>query len=492
MGYFVDSYERNKKYLVAFAVLAFCIAVIYTKRLVDFPKIGVALFVVLAFFIFLLPKKNVGTFLAMLIGGLSFAFITPVLNTPDEQVHLSRTIHIVEGNVNMGNKNIHITEDYFDVYKNFKKPFTKSSLFEEGQTTKQVKFGKETDYRATNSYWFIGYIPQALGFGIGKFLNLSVGVSYYLGRIFNVIAYCILALIAIKLSGKAKQLMTMVAMFPMNLVLAASYNQDSVALGLTYIIIGLFLNYVTDDEKVVKIKDLLLYAFLCVILVTMKLPYVLLVGLLLFIPKKKTQCKNYYLISLGLIAAVFVFTIFWYVLTQQVRIENFKLDGADAKSQVISIISKPHWYLPVILKVLLFSVSHLNQLYTFGWLDLSMSEVLIPIYALYTLITFSNIGKIKLPKVSVVGASLVSLAIVGLISLTLYLTWTPVGNFEVLGVQGRYYLGVVALCLPVICSLFKQRVPDEQKFSDHFVVQSSLIILSLTLLQTISVLYAAV
>ena len=42
MGYFVDSYERNKKYLVAFAVLAFCITVIYTKRLVDFPKIGVA------------------------------------------------------------------------------------------------------------------------------------------------------------------------------------------------------------------------------------------------------------------------------------------------------------------------------------------------------------------------------------------------------------------------------------------------------------------
>ena len=62
-------------------------------------------------------------------------------------------------------------------------------------------------------------------------MNLSVGVSYYLGRIFNVIAYCILALIAIKYSGKAKQLMTMVAMFPMNLVLAASYNQDSVALG---------------------------------------------------------------------------------------------------------------------------------------------------------------------------------------------------------------------------------------------------------------------
>ena len=122
-----------------------------------------------------------------------------------------------------------------------------------------MKFGKETDYRATNSYWFIGYIPRLLDLGLGKFLNLSVGVSYYLGRIFNVIAYCILALIAIKLSGKAKQLMTMVAMFPMNLVLAASYNQDSVALGLTYIIIGLFLKDVTDEEKWLKLR---IYCFM--------------------------------------------------------------------------------------------------------------------------------------------------------------------------------------------------------------------------------------
>ena len=81
-----------------------CIAVIYTKRLVDFPKIGVALFVVLALFIFLLPKKMLGPSLRCSLVVCPLLFITPVLNTPDEQVHLSRTIHIVEGNVNMGNK----------------------------------------------------------------------------------------------------------------------------------------------------------------------------------------------------------------------------------------------------------------------------------------------------------------------------------------------------------------------------------------------------
>lgn len=57
MRYFVDSFERNKKYVVAFILLAFCMTVIYTKRLVDFPKIGVLLFVVFALLIFFYRRK---------------------------------------------------------------------------------------------------------------------------------------------------------------------------------------------------------------------------------------------------------------------------------------------------------------------------------------------------------------------------------------------------------------------------------------------------
>ena len=69
----------------------------------------------------------------------------------------------------MGNKNIHITEDYFDVYKEFQNHLPNLLYLKKGERPNKWKFGKETDYRATNSYWFIGYIPQALGFGIGKF-----------------------------------------------------------------------------------------------------------------------------------------------------------------------------------------------------------------------------------------------------------------------------------------------------------------------------------
>ena len=154
MNYVFNCYDRNKKYLLTFLVLSICMVVIYTGRLIDFPKIGLLCIFIFSLVILFLPSKKIGIFVAMLMGGIAFAIITPVLNTPDETVHLSRTIHIAEGNVNMSNQNIHITEDYFDIYKNIRAPFTKSSLFRETQTSKQVKFGGEIDYRATNSYWF--------------------------------------------------------------------------------------------------------------------------------------------------------------------------------------------------------------------------------------------------------------------------------------------------------------------------------------------------
>ena len=105
----------------------------------------------------------------MLIGGLSFAFITPVLNTPDEQVHLSRTIHIVEGNVNMGNKNIHITEDYFDVYKNFKNHLPNLLYLKKGRRPNKGEVWERNGLQGNQLILVFGYIPQALGFGIGKF-----------------------------------------------------------------------------------------------------------------------------------------------------------------------------------------------------------------------------------------------------------------------------------------------------------------------------------
>ena len=173
------------------------------------------------------------------------------------------------------------------------------------------------------------------------------------------------------------------------------------------------------------------------------------------------------------------------------KLANFQLEGADLRGQLMNLIHRPQDYLPVVFKEMLLSVSHLDQLFNFGWLDLSMNEVLIPIYVFYTLIALANVGRFKIPLISKIGAVLVSLAIIGLISLTLYLTWTPVGSYTVLGVQGRYYLGVLALVLPVIVSYPKNQLKFDF-ITDHWIVQSSVIIVGLSMIHTLAVIYAVV
>ena len=69
----------------------------------------------------------------------------------------------------------------------------------------------------------------------------------------------------------------MVAFIPMNLVLAGSYNQDGVSPDWSYIIVSLFISWVSDSEKKVRNRDLILYVIICCLLATMKLPYVLLI-----------------------------------------------------------------------------------------------------------------------------------------------------------------------------------------------------------------------
>lgn len=57
----------------------------------------------------------------------------------------------------------------------------------------------------TNAYYSISYLPQAFGICLGNFLNLPVIVTYYLGRICNLLVYALLIFLALKISGSLKQ-----------------------------------------------------------------------------------------------------------------------------------------------------------------------------------------------------------------------------------------------------------------------------------------------
>ena len=68
--------------------------------------------------------------------------------------------------------------------------------------------------------------------------------------------------------------------------LAASFSTDGMVNAVTFYLIAQFC-YLINREQKVSLRDMVIFAALSLVLATMKLPYVLLVGLLLFIPKDK-------------------------------------------------------------------------------------------------------------------------------------------------------------------------------------------------------------
>ena len=59
MKFMKDAYQANIKYIFTFLVLSAFMFVIYTKHLLDVPKIGLAVVLLIAVFLLFLPKNYI-------------------------------------------------------------------------------------------------------------------------------------------------------------------------------------------------------------------------------------------------------------------------------------------------------------------------------------------------------------------------------------------------------------------------------------------------
>lgn len=473
--------KQNKWYLLTCFIACCSVYTIYIRDYHASAAIyPVALFMIV--FLLMLPqKKDLACLIVLLVSGVAFSIITPVLNTPDEYVHLSRAMHIAQGDINLDNnpENLQISEDYFVIIDDYTMPPLAVDAFEHQPSSTEVPFKGLADFRTTNAYWFIGYIPQVTGITLGRMLHLNVGVIYYLGRIFNAICYALLAYIAIKLSGNFKQVMMLVVLMPMNIFLAASYNQDGIALGLIYVIVGLFIHYLTR-QKTLGYRELAIFTALCCLIITLKLPYILLMGLLYFIPRERFAIKSPFITILLASCIVLTLTTSWFVGYQQIKSVT-TLQGVDLIGQIQHFLSNPIIGLLALSKEFFMTPHRLVMLFYFGILNLPMRETLIPIFPFYLCVIASNLGQKNIALRSRIGSILVGLGIICGIILVMYLTWTKIGSGHVDGIQGRYYLGVLPLFALTVTSLpIKSFTPF--RISDDFVIKGSWIILTMVLI----------
>lgn len=441
---FLKELYEKKYYLIAIWVTLIITYVYFDGRLDVIPKrtfllLGIAFSTLL----FIKGKVYNKVFSIIMLTGAFFCFYTPVMDSPDENSHYSRALYISEGHIYLpsNKQNLLVSSDISEVENFFKKPLVNTDLGRKQVSSEKVQYNNLAN---TNGYSFVSYLPQTFGILIAKVFHLSIFASILLGRFFNLLTFALLCRFAIKKSGPRQQIFGILAIVPINIYIAASFNQDAVANGLIFLAIGLFYSFLDKDK--VSYKDLFIYSFLSVLIALSKLPYVLLIGLLLFIPKEKISQKKYLTVAL-LIGTVALCSLLWLKITSGLNLNVVNVNPHINPIEKIkyTIENLPGFVRMMIKEGVNFVPFKLQSLFTFGWLAYDVKAFIWLYLVFISIVILISPKAPKMNKISKLGVWLVSLGIIFGVLMTAYLMWGEITDMSIKGIQGRYFSGVIVL-----------------------------------------------
>lgn len=407
---------------------------------------------------------------ALSFGMLIIAAAQPTCNSWDEQIHFRDSYRIASGH------NVEWTEAGLNIMNrinpkcNTKEEYKLLKAYMDEHGTEVVM--KETQETLGISYDKIAYIPMAVFLFIGKNLKLPFSAVFALGKFGNLLMYVIVMFWAIRLAKSRKLLLAFVAMLPTPLFLASSYTYDSVVF--SFITLGCVLwsrEAFFQSTKYYHTASVIGAIFMMSVGCLSKAVYIPLVLLMLLLPqfyKKNKKEKILFLIGIGVLFLVVMATFVLPVISNTVS-GNIAY-GGDSRGgdtsvvrQLVSMVKHPL----ASIRLMFGSIFQLDNFRNLGNIDSDnyffgnlmflnyasrgtladkWSILLLP---MLTLLVFQKEkGSSRLANCEIWKRILmwgIFLITVMLIWSAMYLSFTPVGEASIAGVQARYYLPLIYL-----------------------------------------------
>ncbi len=403
-------------------------------------------------------------FIILLIFGLITVIFNPIMLVPDEAEHYARA-DLTSTGVLIPN---YVEGHGYKIGENiFQLSFSRNLTFLDDTPAFDSISHNLTDYHSCFSQNpFYGYLLSGLGILLTKILDLSVIWSLWLGRLFNFLFYLIICVYSIYRSPKYKMGLFVISALPVALSQGASFSIDFLIISLMILASS---SLVRMYNSKVDIKELTLFFILILLVGLIKVPYVLFVFLILIIPRDKFKNNTVYSLSLILPFIILIICSIWGIfytsgqLFYSYRGDYFLTSNINTSAQLNFLISNPIGALKVLSNIILTIPQDCIGFFKFYhgiWLD-----CILPVSIIYTIffIFFSFIYPIDIKlnkRTRLIVFIIVSLIFLGL-NMVQYLSWTPVGLFNVEGMQSRYYIPLL-LFLPLIFNLNFSK----DKFSD--------------------------
>lgn len=319
--------------------------------------------------------------------------------------------------------------------------------------------GDRKDVRFDNTaiYSPVGYIGSAIGIGLSKLFDTSPVASLYIARFFHLLVWLGLSYVALRLMPIGRNALFVFMLNPVLLFTASTLSPDAIAAGFMALALALVLKLRTMNQAASH-KLVLPLALSIIGLLLIKNIYLPVVALLLMIPSTVIS-KNIKLAIAGLaIVIFFVWNISVAPMTSTIPNYFNVPEHVDAKDQVLFILHHPLAFVNLLIWNILGPLSVLTP----GSYSATMSDNAVPNWVVIfwtlaltlTLMTKDTakrriITSIQSKRFRYVSAGLLA-AVSLLILLSMYLGWSAVASQSIAGVQGRYFIPISFLLIPII------------------------------------------
>ena len=404
--------------------------------------------------------------ICMFMYGLVMLFMIPTWQTPDEYTHLQM--------IGKSIKNEEFAELIEDSMKlDYKRIIYNSS--EKADVSQQLKaMVKKPDYSIKDvmpkgiQLSIIKHFPATIGILLGILLKFPTYWVLQLGEIFSLIFYAFICYNSMKFMPIKKELFAMIMLIPMALQQAGSIGYDAVLLPLCFFFIA-YIFYLKFEKEEIVFSDFLLLGLGGIIIFYIKMPYCLLMLLILILPLEKMHVQIFKFgidkewvkkWRLPMIILFFVFVICGIYIFK----ENFWIH------LVLGVFAE--WKRTLYLVYQTVNVWHefliVSSIGDFGWLDTPINYgIAVLVYIAFLLVAFVNGDEKKNGLLSAwdriviwgTGILLTFFTTIALINhtimVTLYGSEFISGTYDLRealyqipyigGVQGRYYVPFLIL-----------------------------------------------
>ena len=306
------------------------------------------------------------------------------------------------------------------------------------------------DYTKMKAYSLFNWLPQALGLTIGRLLGLNSIMTVYLGRLFILAVYIYTCYRAIKNTPAGKFIFCSIALLPANIMFATSFSYDCMFLIVSLNFIAIILKLRANSSRDSFIEALI-WGFL---LGSIKGGGALVLLPLVFLLFKKDK-KTIISIASILLISGFAVLLFGKILAPE-ELFQFGVAG-DGNLTASFALSNPVEYLRMAMRSYIVS----GHSYTEQILgaDLSWVEPVVPGVIVFAIAGITLIGAWSGNDELVLNKKdKVIIAIPVIISLLstpmMLLSYTKIGSYMVLGIQGRYYSSILPLVFILIAGYF--------------------------------------